>query len=157
SSWIGCWSLPPSAFGETPSRSSSDGMESGGVSRWSRRRKSSCRRSGAVFVSRSGARRRLRGSSSMVWLPSHLVGNQRRPNLEVPGIRRPSAEFQDHCVYSKAIARFYVDFLYGAVDFRAQHVLHFHRLNNRHGFAGLDLLAFLHGNRNNKTRHRTKD
>src|SRR6478752_520886 len=94
----------------------------------------------------------------MVWFPSYSVGNQRRPNREVPGMGPSrSAEFEDYGIHRETVARFCVDFLYSAVDFRAQHVLHLHRLDNRHGLAGLDLLAFFHGDRNNETRHRTKD
>src|SRR5262249_28907883 len=68
-----------------------------------------------------------------------------------------SSELEDHGIHRKAIARFCIDLLYDAVNFRTQHVLHLHRLDNRHGLAGLDLLALFHGDRNNETRHRTKD
>ena len=46
------------------------------------------------------------------------------------------------------------DFFDGAVAFGPQDILHLHRLDDRQGLAGLDLLPFGHRQRNDQARHR---
>src|SRR5215475_2284601 len=91
----------------------------------------------------------------MAWL-LFGAGNNARDTRSVP--RNPNSpfrsdEFQDHGIHRKAIAWLGVDFFYRPVDLRAQHVFHFHGLNNRDRFASLDLLALLHGDRDDQAGH----
>src|SRR5208282_6827079 len=60
------------------------------------------------------------------------------------------SELDNHRVDSDAVARLDADFLDRAVALGAQNILHLHRLDHRQRLAGLDLLAFGDGNRNDK-------
>src|SRR6185369_6133681 len=64
-----------------------------------------------------------------------------------------SGKLQDHRVHRQAVAGLGVDLLHRAVDLGAQHVLHLHRLDHRHGLAGFYFLAFLHRDGNDQPRH----
>src|ERR1700730_11085254 len=69
----------------------------------------------------------------------------------------PLRELEDHGIDRKAVALFGEDRLDGAVAFGAQHVLHFHRLDDRQRLACLDLLARHYGDRDDKARHRADE
>src|SRR5271165_6056986 len=66
----------------------------------------------------------------------------------------PSIEFEDYLVDGEAVARAGADARDAAIPFGAQHILHFHRLDDRERLAGFHLLALLDDDRGEQTRHR---
>src|SRR5262252_4856522 len=71
-------------------------------------------------------------------------------------LRTALHELQDHGVDRKAVAFFGKHRLDGAIAFGTQHVLHFHRFDDRKRLAGFDLLARCHGDRDDQPGHRTQ-
>src|SRR5215831_284715 len=128
-------------------------MESGGVSGWPRRRNSQrIQRNVRLQIGRLASLLRLiRHDLALLH-----VRNQRCAIRGVPGSQFWSGEFQNHGIHAKAVAWPGIDLFHSAVDLGAQHVLHFHGFDDGDGLASLDLLTFLHGNRDDQTRHWTQ-